>query len=65
MNNHGDKKEDSGDQRYDHLPGDLRQAELQNIKQAEQDLGVEEEPVQQHLEKPKRYRVPKTRQPGK
>ena len=37
-----------------HMPDDLMRGQVENAKKIEEDLGVEEEPVQQHLERPRR-----------
>ena len=36
------------------MPDDLMRGQVENAKKIEEDLGVEEEPVQQHLERPRR-----------
>ena len=37
-----------------HMPDDLVRGQVENAKNLEKDLGAEEEPVQQHLERPRR-----------
>jgi hypothetical protein len=37
-----------------HIPDDLVRGQVENAKNLEKDLAVEEEPVQQHLEQPRR-----------